>query len=200
MRRLRRLAAPVASIALAVLVACTATRLKTSWRDPGVQDVRFRKIVVFIVAKDEALRRNGEHEVCEQVTGTPCVPAFAVVPDDELADVAKVKERVNDASFDGAVVMRLVGRRVQQTYVPPPPTPMWGYYGAAWPTAYDPGYVRQDDVVDVQTCIYAVKEGKLLWAGTTESTNPRDVRRTVDEIADAVAAELRREGLIPPKE
>jgi hypothetical protein len=76
---------------------------------------------------------------------------------------------------------------------------MWGFYSASWPMAYDAGYVRQDELVDVETCIYSVKEGKLLWAGTTESTNPGDVRRTVEEIADAVAEELRREGLIPPK-
>jgi hypothetical protein len=184
----------------AVLAACSATRLKTSWRDPRVTEIRFRKIVVFVVAKDEALRRSGEHELCERITTAPCVPAFAVVPDDEVADTAKVKGRVTDAGFDGAVVLRLVGRRVQQTYVPPTPAPtMWGFYGTAWPMAYDPGYVRQDDLVDVETCIYSVQEGRLLWAGTTESTNPRDVRRTVNEIADAVAAQLRRDGLIPPE-
>jgi hypothetical protein len=197
MPRLRRHAL-AALIAPALLVACSATHLKTSWRDPGVRDIHFQKIVAFVVAKDEALRRNGEHELCEQVKGTPCVPAFSIVPDDEVSDVAKVKRRVNDGSFDGAVLMRLVGRRVQQTYVPPA-TPMWGYYGGAWPMAYDPGYMRQDELVDVETRIYSVNEEKLVWAGTTESTNPRDVRKTVKEIADAVAKQLREEGLIPPK-
>jgi hypothetical protein len=197
MPRLRRRAL-AALIAPALLVGCSATRLKTSWKDPGITGIHFRKIVALVVAKDEALRRNGEHELCEKVKTTPCVPAFSIVPDDEVMDTAKVKGRVNDGGFDGAVVMRLAGRRVQQTYVPPA-TPMWGYYGGAWPMAYDPGYVRQDDLVDVETRIYAVKEEKLLWAGTTESTNPRDVRRTVDEIADAVAKQLREEGLIPPK-
>jgi hypothetical protein len=195
----RRRGALFLPIVAAALVACSATRLKTTWKDPGVKDIRFQKIIVFVVAKDEASRRTGEHELCQQVTSTPCVPAFAVIPDAELGDVAKVKERVDAGGFDGAVVMRLVGRRVQQTYVPPPPTPMWGFYRASWPMAYDAGYVRQDELVDVETCIYSVKEGRLLWAGTTESTNPSDVPRTVKEIADAVAAELRREGLIPPK-
>ena len=190
---------PWAFIVPAILVACGTTRLKTSWRDPAVKDIRFQKIVVFVVAKDEALRRNGEHEVCEHVKTTPCVPAFSIVPDNEVGDVEKVKSRVVDGGFDGAVVMRLADRRVQQTYVPPSPAPMWGYYGRAWPMAYDPGYVRQDELVDVETRIYSVKDAKLLWAGTTETTNPQDVRRTVKEIADAIADELRREGLIPPK-
>ncbi len=196
MPRLRRRAL-LALIASASLAACSATRLKTSWRDPGIREIRFQRMVAFVVAKDEALRRSGEQEICNQVRTTPCAPAFSVVPDDEIADGARVQARVVDAGFDGAVVLRLLGRRVQQTYVPPPPGPMWGYYGGAWPMAYDPGYVRQDDLVDVETRIYSVEEGRLLWAGTTESTNPTDVRRTVKEIADAVASELRREGLVP---
>jgi hypothetical protein len=89
-----------------------------------------------------------------------------------------------------------VGERTQQTYIPPA-TPLWGYYGYGWGMAYDPGYVRQDQLVDVETGVYDVKSQKLLWAGTTESMNPNDVRRTVDEIVDAVAAEMRKEGLIP---
>ncbi len=184
-------------LASLLLVACSATRLKTAWRDPGIREIRFHKVVAFVVAKDEALRRSGEQEMCAQIKRTPCMPAYSVVPGTEIADPAKVKARLETAGVDGAVVIRLVGRRVKETYVPPTPMPMWGYYGAAWPMAYDPGYVRQDDLVDVQTSIYSVPDGKLLWTGRSETTNPRDVRRTVAEIADAVVFQLRYEGLVP---
>lgn len=194
--RRRALLLPLLPVAL---MSCTSTRLKATWRDPEVTSMHFRKIVAFVVAKDDALRRAGEQELCKQVKAAICVEAFAVIPDDEVQDVAKVRDRVRSAGFDGAVVIRVVGRRVEETYVPPTPMPMWGFYGAAWPMAYDPGYVRQDDVVDVQSAIYSVAatSDRLLWVGTTESTNPRDVRRTVQEIADEVAAQLRKEGLIP---
>jgi hypothetical protein len=181
----------------AALAACSATRLKTAWRDPGITQIRFRKVAAFVVTKDEALRRSGEQELCAQIKGAPCVPAYSVVPGTEVADPAKVKARLEAAGVDGAVVIRLVGRRVKETYVPPTPMPMWGFYGGAWPMAYDPGYVRQDDLVDVQTSIYSVPDGRLLWTGKSETTNPRDVRRTVAEIADAVAFQLRYEGLVP---
>ena len=51
--------------------------------------------------------------------------------------------------------------------------------------------------VDVDTTVYSVKNRELLWAGRTESMDPHDVRGTVGEIADAVAAEMRKQGLIP---
>lgn len=187
-------------VAASALVGCSATTLKTAWRDPGVTQIRFHKVAALVVAKDEALRRSGEQEICAQIKGAGCVPAYSIIPASQVADPVKAKAALEAAGIDGAVVIRLVGRRVKETYVPPTPMPMWGFYGTAWPMAYDPGYVRTDDLVDVQTSIYSVPDGKLLWTGKSESTNPHDVRHTVAEIADAVAFQLRHEGLIPAAE
>jgi hypothetical protein len=50
-------------------------------------------------------------------------------------------------------------------------------------------------VVSVETNVFSVPDEKLLWSGISESFNPQDVARTVDEIADAVSRELRQQGL-----
>ena len=159
--------------------------------------LHFDKVVAFVLARDEAIRRNGEHELCERIERVPCAPAFAVVTEAERGNVEDLAWKVDAAGFDGAVVLRYAGRRTEETYVPPTPAPLWGYYDHAWGRAYDPGYVRQYDVVDIETAVYAVKTRELLWIGTTASVAPRDVRRTVGEIATAVAAAMRKEGLIP---
>jgi hypothetical protein len=184
-------------LAVSLLGGCSMTRVKTTWKAPGVREIKFKKIVAFVVAKDEAVRRNAEHQLCERIKSVPCVPAFAVVADADRGNVEKLAVQVDAAGFDGAVVLRYAGQRTQHTVISRG-TPLWGYYGYGWNAAYDPGYVRQDELVDVETVVYSVPDRKLLWVGTTESMNPRDVRRTVDEIVDAVAAELRAEGLIPP--
>jgi hypothetical protein len=184
-------------VVLALLAACSMTRMKTTWKAPDVQQIRFKKLVAFVIAKDETVRRNGEHELCERIRTVPCAPAFSVVADGDRGNVEALARQVDAAGFDGAVVLRYSGERIQQTYVQT--APLWGYYGYGWGTAYNPGYVRQDALVDVETTVYSVPDRKLLWAGVTESMNPRDVRRTVDEIVDAVAAAMRKEGLIPSK-
>lgn len=182
-------------LAVALLAGCSATRMKATWKSPHVRQLRFEKIVAFVIVKDEAVRRTGEHQLCERITRVPCAPAFAVVADADRENVERVAQQVDAAGFDGAVVLRYAGRRTQQTYVPPT-VPLWGYYGAGWGTAYDPGYVLEDELVDVETAVYSVPERELLWAGTTESLNPRNVRRTVDEIVDAVVAAMRKDGVI----
>ena len=184
-------------LAVTLLGACSMTRMKTTWTAPGVHRLQFEKVVAFVVIKDEVIRRNGEHELCERITSVPCVPAFAVVRDADRGNVEKLAQQVDAAGFDGAVVLRYAGRRTEETYVPPTPAPLWGYYGYGWGTAYNPGYVRQNEFVDVDTTVYSVKNRELLWAGRTESMDPHDVRGTVGEIADAVAAEMRKQGLIP---
>jgi hypothetical protein len=183
-------------LATTLLAACSMTRVKTTWKAPDIGQIRFKKIVAVVIAKDETVRRNAEHQLCERIKRVPCAPAFAVVDDADRGNVDKMAKQVDAAGFDGAVVLRYAGQRTQQTYVPAG-MPLWGYYGYGWGTAYDPGYVRQDELVDVETAVYSVRDRKLLWAGVTESMNPRDVRRTVDEIVDAVVAAMREDGVLP---
>lgn len=65
-------------LAVALLGACAMTRVKTAWTAPGVHTFHFR---------DEAIRRNGEHELCERIKSVPCAPAFAVVADEDRGNV-----------------------------------------------------------------------------------------------------------------
>jgi hypothetical protein len=86
------------------------------------------------------------------------------------------------------------------TYVPPSYGPtFWGYYGYARPMAYDPGYIRTDTVVRVETSIYSLREDRLLWVASSETMNPKSVDTLVAEVAKAVRAELERSKLIPER-
>ena len=53
-----------------------------------------------------------------------------------------------------------------------------------------------DTIIAIQTNIYSVAEGKLIWSGTIELRNPADARQIVDSVAKAVGDELRKEKLI----
>ena len=44
-------------------------------------------------------------------------------------------------------------------------------------TVYDPGYVREDQLVNFDTNIYRVADEKLLWAGRSQTSNPKEVNR-----------------------
>jgi hypothetical protein len=193
---LRRLVVCIALFA----VACAATEVKDSWRNPEVGPIRFKKVVVLAITNDAALRRTIEDQLTKQGARAEVVAAYTFIPDGDLGDTEKLKRLVSEAGFDGAVVFRIAGTQKQQTYVPGsyamPSYGLWGYYGNAWSVMSSPGYVVTDTYVEVETRVYSVADEKLVWAGRSETLNPPSIRELVDDVAKAVAKELRAQGLI----
>jgi hypothetical protein len=62
--------------------------------------------------------------------------------------------------------------------------------------AYDPGYLRTDRVVLVETLVYSLAQDKLLWAGKSKTTNPENLQKFISELADAAAKEMRKAGFV----
>lgn len=186
----------IALVALG-LAACSTTRLQRTWVAPGADTIRPTNLVVLVVAPDEAVRRTAEQRLCERVAAaTRCTPAYRFLPDPDRADADLVRQLVEARGFDAGVVLRVAGAQDVTTYVVPS-TPMWGWYGAGWGGARDGDHTRQTRLVDVETALYALPKAVLLWTGTTSSMSPTDVRRTVDEIVDAVVAGMRHDGVLP---
>lgn len=183
-----------------VLASCSSTRVVTQWRDPATTQLHFTKVLALCISKEESLRRAAEGELCKQITSVECKPAYLAIPDSMLDKEKRdeAKALVARAGFDGAVVVRVVDVREKVTYVPPSYGPtFWGYYGYAWPMAYDPGYYRTDQILRLETSIYSITQDQLLWVGTTETMNPRSMPETIEEVAEAVRGELQRDHLIP---
>jgi hypothetical protein len=54
-------------------------------------------------------------------------------------------------------------------------------------------------VAVVETLIFSVPQNKLLWAGVTESTNPKDAPRIIKDIVTGTVKEMTKQGLIRRK-
>jgi hypothetical protein len=72
---------------------------------------------------------------------------------------------------------------------------MWGYYGRRG-VIYDPGSVRSDTIVRIQTNIYRIHDGKLLWSGVSRTMNPRNVEGLAKDVFRDVVGGLRDDGLL----
>ena len=97
--------------------------------------------------------------------------------------------------------MRMVNEQQKLSYTPGMTYPpyyggFYGYYGRGWGMAYSPGYLRTDTIVSVETNLYALEGVILNGSGVTETFNPDDVNKMVNEIADAVSDNLRQRGLL----
>jgi hypothetical protein len=198
--------APRRRRALALLVllgplACTTT-IESQWKDPSAraEDFAFRKVVALAQVDDELTRRAAEDAIAEALTRGPraeagaleALPAYPLVASSELADAGALRAKLERADFDGAVLMRLVSDEDRVTYVPGRAETFYGVV-----VRYEPGYYDVDRILRVETSIYSVSDGRLLWSGVTRTVEPRDLPDLVDGIARSVRGELEDQGLLP---
>jgi hypothetical protein len=191
-------------LGLVVLAGCKSTELKSSWSPHGAQPIAFRKVIVLAIAKKDVTRRVAEDAMVRNIRSAEAVPAYRLIPDTEIRNEQKVRARITEAGFDGIVTMRLVGVKKQVTQVPgyhaPDRSSFRSYYGRSWGEAYNPGYTVVDDIVEIETNIYSVKEDRRVWAGLSETFDPSSVESLVDDLAVEIAKDLRKKGLLPPED
>ena len=83
------------------------------------------------------------------------------------------------------------------TYVPGTSYGGWyGYYRRAAPAYYSTGYYSTDKTYYIETNIYSLDQNKLLWSGITSTVNPSKTEKMVDEIANTIKAQLKKDGLM----
>jgi hypothetical protein len=102
-----------------------------------------------------------------------------------------------------AVLMRVIENEDKSTYIPGTVIystayyqGFWSYWNYGWSAVYTPGYLQTDRVVSIEILLYSIEHDMLLWAGRSESTNPKDVRKLAKDLVDAVGKELRKAGLV----
>jgi hypothetical protein len=197
---MKRIALPTAPLVLALLAGCstTTTTLESSWREPSAGPIRFEKVVVLAVMNESTVRRAVEDDIAQRVRGG--IAGHTIVPDSELDDPEKVKSRVLASGADGGILLRVIGKRHEQEWVPGAfPSPYrstWDFYGTSRHAVVDPGYLHIEEYVRFQTNIYDLEKDQLVWSGLTDSLEPDSIPAFVDELAAIVAEALRKEGLI----
>jgi hypothetical protein len=194
--------------AVATASACASTTFQSSWRAPGAEPLNFKgkNVAALIVSKDESIRYGAEDALAREITarGAVGIAAYSVIPRELIQDKEKAKEFLEKADVVGVVAMRVVGKDQEITSSPatywggPYYATFWGggYYGWGWGGVYDPGYLRTDTIVTVETLVYSLPQDKLVWAGRSETTNPSKVGPFIKELVGKAAAELKKQGLI----
>ena len=164
-------------------------------------------MVGLVLSKEEGVRYGAEDVLAREITrqGAIGIPAYSQIPKELIRDKDKAKEFLEKAGVNGVVAMRVVGKdqRLSSSsssmyWGSPSYATFWGggYYAWGWGGVYDPGYLRTDTVVSVETLVYNLDQDKLIWAGQSQTKNPSEVGPFIHEVAVKVAGELKRQGLI----
>jgi len=183
---LRTTLARLLAAAAVMLASCATTDIADIWKDPGIAQVPFRKILVVFQNADPEVRRDLENVMARDIPGATA--SHRLFPGRPEGTLEVVKERVRDEGYDSVVIMRLSGvdlevsnpqGMIRATPAPPPPGTLWGSWDEGWTIVYEPGYLRADAIVHITTRVYGVAQNRLVWSSRTDSLNPRSLRGAI---------------------
>jgi hypothetical protein len=166
----------------------------------------FKKLFVIGVGENEGARRLFEDTFAKALAreGTSAQASWGLLPQSTQLTEEQVRGAVEGGNFDSVLVSRLLSVDQNQEYVPPSahtvPTSYhgyYGYYGTSYDVVHEPGYFETNTTFRLETNLYAVPGGALVWSGQSETLNPESLTDVIDSMTTAVAKKLREEKLIP---
>ncbi len=200
----RLLPATLAATVVAVAMLSAAPKFTSAWRSPDAGSVSFagKKVAALVMTQDDSLRVSGEESLVRELTarGLQSVATYRIAPKEELKSAERAKVWFEKANVEGVVAMRPVSKDKRTTYNPgtwvnPYYSTFWGYYGYGWGSMYIPGSYDQDTIVVVETTIYSIPRDQLVWAAVSETKNPKDLQRFVQDLVKESVKELHKQGL-----
>lgn len=189
------------------IVSCSpSTQVLKSWKDPAssVSPSDTGKVFIIAMVKDETSRRTVEDELAKRVKGRG-VPSYTVMPADVLKqeDPKGLEAELKSGGYGHVILMRLSNVENEVSYVPGTTTGFYGGYGAYYGYSShfysSPGYYQVDKNYTVETIVYSVNPEKLVWGGTTSTINPSNLKKTINDIADIVTAQMKKDGFLLSK-
>lgn len=207
------------ALSILFLASCSSgTAIVSSWKDPETNNANteYKKIMVVALVKNEATRRITENRIA--AIGPKFHSSYALLNGASLDLTKDQKLKIlKDENYDAVITMRLVDTVNEKNYVPGTNTSIYyggyggmyggygayggfgGWYGMYSPVYYDPGYYQETTSYLVETNVFSLKSDKLIWTGTTKSSNGSDIGLLVDSIIATVMQEMKKDGFVPKK-
>jgi hypothetical protein len=176
-----------------MLSGCATTEITTSWKDPKAKPLEQNtKVAAVVVMSSPGQRRAAEEQLAKKLkNGTP---AYRLFTDQEIGERQLVRERLKQQGFKYVVVMKVRGVLLESSDMNAPSVQrvnMWDDGSLMWG---DTGATTAKVFVD--TGVYSVDDGNLIWEAQSKTFNPDRAEKLVDEIAKAATERLQKDGLL----
>jgi hypothetical protein len=191
-----------------VIILADGPKFVSTWKAPEASNTSFvgKKVAALVISDDQGLRMAGEEALVRELAALGLdqgVASYRIVPREELRDPEKAKGWYERAGVEGIVSMRLVSAETRKTWTPSvwvssSYNTLWGYYPYGWGSVYAVGTGRsgEETLAVIETVIFSVPANKLLWAGVTETLNPKDAAAVIADVVEATVKEMTKQGLL----
>jgi hypothetical protein len=191
-------------IALIILfcsaVGCSSTRIASESKSVDVAASKYRKVLVIGASPDRGLRQLFEDEFAKALAarGVTVIPSYQHLPETKPSRDA-VERVARSLGADAVLVSRLVERSSETQFDPgvaSVPASITGYYDNAWKSSYEPPSTYTATVVRIQTRLFDAATGKLAWSAETNTFDPRDREKEVQNLSNVLTKAMAKQNLI----
>jgi hypothetical protein len=184
-----------AALCFFLVGSCATTTLTTVWKEQGFHRT-MRKVVVIGTFRTSATRNTFEDDFVNQLKaqGVDAVASYTFISLKELPDRNLVMSRVKATGADAVLVTRLLGKQIEETYVPDERYVLPDYYHFWEPYyqyLYTPGYTAGEEYAFAETNIYDTGDNKLIWSARSETQlagrNAAEIKSFVRAIIDRLS-------------
>jgi hypothetical protein len=208
MSRLARMSVVLVLLTIAVTVVGVSTdspKFTSVWAAPDAKGITFagKKVAALVMSGDDNLRISAEEQLVRDLAarGIDGIATYRMVPREETTSADRARPWFERARVDGVVALRPVSVDKQTTYAPSvwsttSYSTLWGYYGYGWTGFYSPAGTRSDTTLVIETLVYSLPLDKLLWAGVSTTTNPKEAQTFVSQLVGQAVKEMKKQRLV----
>jgi hypothetical protein len=176
-------------------ISCASTTVTDVWKDQNYQG-KAQKILVIMAAKSPDMREIFEGRFAAELEnrGNNAIQSYKIIPAEEFTDKELVKSRIKSSDADTVLISRLVDTKTMESYSPGLVYhDWWGYYNIV---SANYGYTRDVQVSYIETNLYDVKTGKLIWSGHSKTERTEGEQQLINTFIRIVIRKLASAGVI----
>jgi molybdopterin biosynthesis enzyme MoaB len=194
------------------LTSCANTKFTKQWVAEDFNQQPYDDILVLVVADKMGNRQDAENYIVEKLgeAGIDAMPSFDILPKTETIDADAVDKAIDGLQLDAVIVMYATGVTEEEYFIPARRfgvyagygyghahySSFYNYYPHAMTYVYIPGYDNTHYVVALETSLFDLNTGKMVWSGQSNTFAPESVDDVIHNITVLTISELKKKSII----
>ncbi len=204
-------------VLLVFIFSCSSAELVENWKNPDIVLFDANKVLLIGMTNNDEARVNFENKMKKEfdnrgVEAMRSLDIFDVnFTDTKRTDkeLDAVEESLLDKDFDAILLTKIIGSENRQSFrktMNQLYNSRDGFnedYRRHQDIYYDDEYYENYTVYNAETSLYCICSGKersLIWRGSIDVMDPRDIEKTVDDYVKLVVLAMEEQDLIFRKE